>query len=254
MNELLSRRDALAIAGVAAGAVAVRGNTVLAADRRVEAVAFDAFTIFDPRSIVPVVEASFPGRGSALSTAWRMRQFEYCWLRTLTGGYADFWQITGDALDYTCEAEKVALPAAVRARLVEAYLRLDAWPDSAAALKAIADAGIRLAYLSNMTVTMLEANTKNAGLAGLFEAMLSTDAVHAYKPDPRAYGMAEKALRLPRDKIAFAAFGGWDAAGAKAFGFDTFWVNRLGVPAEKLGAQPDARSGALTDLAQYVTR
>jgi 2-haloacid dehalogenase len=252
MPHLLGRRGALAAAGVIA--VGAGGNAARGAGRPVEAIGFDAFTIFDPRSVVPAVEAGFPGKGAELSAAWRTRQFEYCWLRTLSGSYADFWQITGDALDTTFEAAKLELPAVARAKLMDAYLRLDLWPDSAAALKAMAGAGIRLAYLSNMTAAMLEANTKNAGLSGLFEAMLSTDAVRAYKPDPRAYAMAETALGVRRDNIVFAAFGGWDAAGAKTFGLDTFWVNRLGAPIERLGARPDAVGGTLTELARYVTR
>jgi 2-haloacid dehalogenase len=253
MPLLLSRRGVLAITG----AIAARAsclNMVYGAERSIEAVGFDAFTIFDPRSIVPVVEESFPGKGAELSTAWRARQFDYCWLRTLDGSYVDFWQITGDALDYTFEAAKIDLVPAVRTRLMEAHLRLDLWPDSAAALKAMADSGIRLAYVANMTATMLEANTKNAGLGGLFEEMLSTDAVRAYKPDPRAYRMVETTLRVPRDRIVFAAFGGWDAAGAKTFGLDTFWVNRLGAPVDRLGIRPDAAGSTLTQLAQYLGR
>jgi 2-haloacid dehalogenase len=253
MPLLLSRRGGLAITGAIA-ARACCPNMVYGAERSTEAVGFDAFAVFDPRSIIPVVEENFPGKGVELSAAWRARQFDYCWLRTLNGSYIDFWQITGDALDYTFEAAKIDLMPAVRTRLMEAHLRLDPWPDAAAALKAMAGAGIRLAYVANWTATMLEANTKNAGLAGLFEEMLSTDVVRAYKPDPRAYQMVEKTLRVRRDKIVFAAFGGWDSAGAKTFGLDTFWVNRLGAPVERLGVRPDAVGSTLTQLAQYVTR
>ncbi len=252
MTTSLSRRQALALAGATA-ARALGPASAYAGTGGVAAVGFDAFTIFDPRSIDPVVEEAFPGHGPGLATAWRTRQFEYCWLRTLSGRYADFWQITGDALDYVCEAAKVALPPATRARLMEAYLRLAPWPDSAQALRTMAAAGLRLAYLSNMTATMLAENSNNAGIADLFEAMLSTDAVKAYKPDGRAYRMAETALRLPRERIVFAAFGGWDAAGARAFGLDTFWVNRLGQPAEKLGEVADGTGPTLTDLAGYVS-
>jgi 2-haloacid dehalogenase len=218
MRLVFSRRKALA----AAGAVAVQGSVAIAAEPWVQAVALDTFTIFNPRAVVPAVEAAAPGRGVALTAAWRTRQFEYGWLRTLTGGYVDFWQITGDALDYAFEAEKIALPPAARARIMEAHLRLDPWPDAAVSLKAMAEAGLRLAYLANWTQAMLEANTKAAGLTGLFEL--------------------------------FAAFGGWDAAGGKAFGLDTFWVNRLGAPVERLGVRPDAVGGTLTELARYAMR
>jgi 2-haloacid dehalogenase len=248
---LLSRRHALAIVG-ATVAGAVRPTGARASARRIEAIAFDAFTVFDPRSIVPAVEAAFPGKAAEFSLAWRTRQFEYCWLRTLNGRYADFWQVTGEALDYVAEAAQLELRPDVRAKLMDAHLNLKPWPDSARALRTMADAGIRLAYLSNWTEAMMRANTENAALAGLFERMLSTDAVVTYKPDPRAYRMAETALQVPHDKIVFAAFGGWDAAGAKSFGLETFWVNRLKAPFERLDARPDAVGSTLLDLADYV--
>jgi 2-haloacid dehalogenase len=131
-------------------------------------------------------------------------------------------------------------------------MQLRAHPDAAPALQAMRDAGLRLAFLSNMTGAMLEAATKNSALESLFEPPLSTDAVRAYKPDPRAYRMAIDAFGLKREEIAFAAFGGWDAAGAKAFGYTTFWVNRLNLPPEELGTPADGTGPLLGDLAAFV--
>ena len=115
------------------------------------------------------------------------------------------------------------------------------------------EAGIRLAYVSNLTPKMLNTNSQNAGISDLFEHVLSTDRVKAFKTDPRAYQMAENAFKLPRENIVFAAFGGWDAAGSKSFGLNTFWVNRLNAPLEELGVMPDATGASLTELAKYVT-
>ena len=253
-----TRRAFLANAGtaIAVQAVVTGSDSSAAAQKtgnRFKAVAFDAFTIFDPRSVVAAVEESVPGRGDELSATWRTRQFEYCWLRTLNRTYVDFWRVTEEALVFAFKAARIDLRPDVRARLMEAWLRLRPWPDSVAALKTMRDADIRLAYVANFTPEMLKVNTENAGAAGLFEHLLSTDAVRAFKPDPRAYHMAETAFRLPRERIAFAAFGGWDAAGAKSFGLDTFWVNRLDAPLEELGAKPDAVGRTLTELANYVT-
>ena len=114
------------------------------------------------------------------------------------------------------------------------------------------DAGLRLVFLSNMTSAMLAANVAHAGLDGLFERSLTTDAVKAYKPDPRAYQMGIDALGFSKPEIVFAAFGGWDAAGAKSFGYPTFWVNRNNVLPEELGVAPDATGKTLTDLASFV--
>jgi 2-haloacid dehalogenase len=218
----------------------------------VEAIGFDALTIFDPRSAAAAVEESFPGKGKEIFSTWRLRQFEYCWLRTLNRNYADFRQITEEALIFACKSEKAELEASARAKLMEAAFRFKPWPDSVAALKSMRDAGIRLAYVSNLTPEILARLSDAAGITDLFEHRLSTDLVRAFKPDPRAYQMAEKAFGLPRDKILFAAFGGWDAAGAKSFGLSTFWVNRLNAPAEELGIRPDAIGSDLVELAKFV--
>jgi 2-haloacid dehalogenase len=253
-----TRRDLLLASGKAFAAQAVAGvlgapAKARASGGRIKAVAFDAFTVFDILSVDAVIEGIFRGKGMTLGAAWRTKQFEYSWLRTLSRTYVDFWRVTEDALVFTFKAAKIQLTNDTRDRIMLAYLELKAWPDSAPALSAMRAAGIRLVYLSNMTVEMMTANTNQAGLATLFEQALSTDAVKAFKPDPLAYRMAEAALHLPRENILFAAFGGWDAAGAKSFGFETFWVNRLNAPLEELGIKPDATGTTLTDLAEYVT-
>jgi 2-haloacid dehalogenase len=140
-----------------------------------------------------------------------------------------------------------------RAQLIQAYLGLTTWPDVPSALRSLLEAGIRLAFLSNMTAQMLEAGITHAGLEGVFAHVLSTDQRRTYKPDPRAYQMAIDALQLQREDILFAAFAGWDAAGATWFGYPTFWVNRLHLPGEALGVAPDAMGRDLTDVVRFVT-
>jgi 2-haloacid dehalogenase len=218
----------------------------------IKAIAFDGFTTFDPRSVFALAEQLFPGRGAELSNVWRTRQFEYTWLRTVFGRYADFWKVTEDALVFAGKTLKLELSPEQRQRLMQAYLELKSYPDVLPALKSLREAGIRLAFLSNMTPHMLDSAIKSSGLEGIFEPSLSTDRVRVYKPDPRAYQMGIDAFTLKREEIVFAAFGGWDAAGAKLFGYPTFWVNRLNLPIEELGVAPDAIGENLTDLVDFV--
>ena len=82
---------------------------------------------------------------------------------------------------------------------------------------------------------------------GVFDHVLTADRVSAYKPDPRAYRIGLDAFGLNPDQILFAAFAGWDAAGAKSFGYPTFWVNRQNQPAEELVSS--LLSGALLVIA-----
>lgn len=112
---------------------------------------------------------------------------------------------------------------------------------------------MRLALLSNFSPAMLDANICTAGLEGMFEFRLSTDAVRAYKPDPRAYQMGLDAFGLKREEILIAAFAGWDASGAKLFGYPTFWVNRQNQPREQLDASPDGEGLGMTDLVRLLS-
>jgi len=219
---------------------------------RVKAVAFDGFPIIDPRPVAARAEELFPGKGDALMTAWRTRQFEYTWLRTLAGRYQDFWRTTEDALLFAASSTQIRLSPGARDDLMGTFLKLRAWPDAQAALETLRSAGIRMAFLANLTAKMLEAVVSNSGLQDYFSAHLSTDRVRAYKPHPRAYEMGLDAFRAGREEIVFCASAGWDAAGAKLFGYRTFWVNRAQQPYEELGAQPDGMGTGMADLARFV--
>jgi 2-haloacid dehalogenase len=244
-----TRRQFLHAAGAAAAATALPAQ---AAEVRIEAVAFDAFTLFDARSFDAGLAAHFPERAAALGAQWRARVFDYCWLRTITGSYADFAQIADDALTTTARGAKLEISAAARADILGALHHLKIWPDSAEALKTMKSAGLRLAPLSNFTEAMLRDNVKAAGIADLFDHLLSTDAARAYKPAPAAYHLAETAFRKPKASIAFAAFGGWDAAGARRYGFKTWWINRLEAPRDELPAAPDVEARTLAELAAQL--
>lgn len=223
-----------------------------AASPRFKAVAFDYFVLFNPDSVVPEVERVFPGKGREFTALWRTRQFEYAWLRSMTDRYADFLAVTDDALVYTASAMRLELTAENRRRLLDAYLHLALWPDTVDALRRLKASGVRVITIANFSPAMLRANAENAGIAGFFDALVSTDANHTYKPDPRAYRLGIERLHLAQPDILFAAFGGWDAAGAKSFGYPTFWVNRFGQPYEELGIRPDATSVNLDGLLGYV--
>lgn len=248
-----SRRTFLAVA--AAGlAVGVRRAAAQPRPPRFAAVAFDGFPVIDPRPVAARAEALFPGAGPALMDAWRARQFEYTWLRTLSDSYVDFGRVTEDALVYAARQRKLELTADAKAQLLHGFLELRAWPDAGAALKTLRAAGLRLAFLSNMTEAMLDAAVKNAGLDGVFEPHLSTDRVRAFKPDPRAYRMGPEAFGLEREQILFVASAGWDAAGARRFGYPTFWVNRNAQPVEELGVVPDGIGPDMASLVEFALR
>lgn len=251
-RQLLKFMAAGVTSGVATGLFANSALAQTARNPNIKAIAFDAFPIFDPRPIFALVETLFPGNGKALSAAWRIRQFEYQWLRALAGQYVDFWQATEQGLIFAAKQLKLELNSDNREQLMSTYLNLKPWPDVIPALKQLKQSKIRLAFLSNMTPEMLTTNMHNSGLDEYFEHVISTDSAKTYKPDPRAYQLGVDILKLKREEIAFAAFAGWDVAGAKWFGYPTFWVNRAGFLAEELGVTPDGTGKTLDQLASFV--
>ncbi len=250
----LSRRRFMGLAAAClAGQHLFYGSSALAAGTaRYKAVAFDAFPIFDPRPIFARVKKLFPDKGQELSALWRSRQFEYTWLRTAGGQYRNFWDVTEDALIYAADSLSLNLSTDKRRQLMNAYLELKAYQDVKPTLQSLKDAGVRLAFLSNMTTEMLDAGIKNSGLDGMFEFLLSTDGVKTYKPDPRAYQMGVEAFGLKKQEIVFTAFAGWDAVGAKWYGYPTVWVNRLNFKAEKMDMQVDALGNDLDVLKRFI--
>jgi 2-haloacid dehalogenase len=168
------------------------------------------------------------------------------------GRYVDFSRLTEDALTYAASAMQVEPTAGQKRQLVEAYLQLTPWPDTADALRRLRESNVRVITIANLSPSMLQANADHAGLTTLFDALISTDVNHTYKPDPRAYQLGVDHLRVAKENIVFAAFGGWDAAGAKSFGYPTVWVNRFNQPAEELGFRPDRTVTDLKGLLDFV--
>jgi len=219
---------------------------------RYSAVALDYFVLFNPESVITEVDRVVPGKARAFVDIWRNRQFEYSWLRSLTQRYVDFFAVTEDALVFAASSMDVQLTESQRRRIMDAYLELKPWPDTAAALRRLKAANVRIVALANFSPMMLRANADHAGLSSLFEALISTDESRTYKPDPRAYQLGVAHLALTKEEIVFAAFGGWDAAGAKSFGYPTVWVNRFNQPPEQLSVTADRTVRDLDGLVDFV--
>jgi 2-haloacid dehalogenase len=251
----MDRRAFIGSAGAALSVAALHPTASgIVAAPPIRAVAFDGYGVFDPTAVIAVAEAVLPGKGRDFVAAWRARMFDYQWLRTLGGRYVDFAQTAGDSLSFTLKALALSVRAEDRDRMLDAQLTLTPWADAAAQIARMRRAGLRLAFLSNMTERMLDDGARRAGLRDQFELVLSTDRVRAAKPDPRAYRMAVDAFGLHPDEIAFVAFAGWDAAGATWFGYPTAWLNRSAQPVEELDATPRAVCGNLSDVAEFVTK
>jgi len=159
-------------------------------------------------------------------------------------------------------------------RIMEKYLHLDLYPDAMAALAAMKDK--KLAILSNGSPGMLNALVQNSGLDRVLDATISVDASRIFKPSPQAYTLIETTLcTSPRD-VLFVSSNPWDACGAKSFGLNVAWIERvtpeamalacvksdlvtpltmfkaLRTQVDELGVTPDHRIHALSELPTLV--
>jgi 2-haloacid dehalogenase len=218
----------------------------------VRAVVFDAYgTLFDVASASERAKETLGERWQPLAELWRAKQLQYTWLRSLMGRHADFWRVTGDALDFSLEALGIADPG-LRPRLMSLYERLGAYPEARPALERLRARGLRLAILSNGAPRMLAAAAESAGLAALLDAILSVEEVGVYKPSPSVYRLALDRLKLWPAEIAFVSANGWDACGARAAGLRVAWCNRTGQPRERIPEPPDAEIRSLAELPELV--
>jgi len=189
---------------------------------------FDAYgTLFDVHSAVARFKGEIGEHAEPMSDMWRIKQLEYTWTRTLMGEYRDFRVLTAEALDYAA-ARFGGISGAVRAKLIAAYERLDAFPDAAPTLRRLKDAGARTAILSNGTPDMLENAVQSAGLSSLIDRILSVNAARKFKTAPETYALVDAAFGAPHHTVSFQSSNRWDIAGATKFGFRTVWVNRAG--------------------------
>lgn len=220
----------------------------MAAFSNVAACVFDAYgTLYDFNSAAARCRDRLGGKADELSALWRLKQLQYTWLRSLMGAYAPFWQVTGEALDFSMTSLGLS-GADLRSQLMDCYKNIEPFPEVPGVLARIKEKGMRLAILSNGSPDMLDAAAKHAKLDRVLEVSLSVDAVKIFKPDRRVYQLATEHFGLPAGRIAFFSSNGWDAHGAQQFGFQTVWLNRTGQPREHLPGAPTHESKMLDDL------
>ena len=218
----------------------------------IRACVFDAYgTLFDVAAAAARCADALGGRAQPLAQLWRDKQLQYSWLRGLQGRHADFWQVTGDALDYALETLGID-DRALRERLMGLYLALDAFPEVPAVLRRLKDAGLVTAILANGSPRMHAAAVAAARLGGLVDHVLSVEAVGVFKPHPKVYQLALDRLGLPAAAIAFLSSNGWDAYAASAFGMQVVWCNRIGQQRERLPGAPDREITTLAELPALV--
>lgn len=219
---------------------------------------FDAYgTLFDVAAAARQAAgepefAQLRDNWSELANHWRLKQLQYTWLRAITDAHTDFWQVTQDGLDWALEACGLDGDPALRQRLLDLYWQLQAYPEVPAMLRALKDAGLNTAILSNGSPAMLEGAVQSAGLEAVLDDVLSVESVGIFKPDARVYDLVGQRFGCARDEVLFVSSNGWDAAGASGYGFVTAWVNRAGEPVDRLPWTPAHQLSDLTNIPELA--
>ncbi|SPE24095.1 (S)-2-haloacid dehalogenase 4A [Burkholderiales bacterium] len=214
----------------------------------IRACVFDAYgTLFDVASATLRCSDVLGDKAASLARLWRDKQLQYTWLRTIQGRHADFWQVTGDALDFAMDEMQISGPG-LRGRLMGLYRRLDAFPEVPDVLRELKQTGLAVAILSNGSPSMLTEAVESAGIGRYLDAILSVEEVGAFKPHPKVYQCAADRLQIPAGQICFQSSNAWDAYAASAFGMRVVWCNRYGQRPERLPGAPDAEIRTLAQL------
>ena len=220
---------------------------------------FDAYgTLFDVAAAArqAAAEPEFPQLRNTwmeLANQWRLKQLQYTWLRAITDAHTDFWEVTQNGLDWALEATKLDGDDKLRQRLLDLYWELQAYPEVPAMLKALKNAGMNTAILSNGSPDMLNGAVQSAGLGEVLVDVLSVESVGIFKPDARVYDLVGARFNCERNEVLFVSSNGWDAAGATGYGFTTAWVNRAGEPVDRLPLKPQHILSDLTTIPELAT-
>jgi len=223
-------------------------------------IAFDAYeTLFDVYSMGELAEKLFPGHGQALSLMWRYRQIEYTRLVTMSDPnpegskyYLPFWELTIRSLRYVCKRMGLNLSGENEKQLMDQYAKLSSFEDSLNVLREIKNRGISTAILSNGSREMLATVVESNGLKSYLDQVVTIEDVRLFKTAPQAYELLLKAFPVKKDEVLFVSSNAWDALAAKWYGYDVFWVNRLGHPFEEIGEQPNYEGNSLSKVLDVI--
>ena len=223
-------------------------------------IAFDAYgTLFDVYSMGQLAEELFPGQGQSMTLMWRDRQIEYTRLVTMSDPnpagskhYLPFWELTILSLRYVCKRMDLNLTEQSEKRLMDQYAKLTSFDDSLKVLKTIKEKGLSTAILSNGSREMLTTVVESNGLKPYLDQVVTIEDVRLFKTAPQAYGLLLKTFPVKKEEILFVSSNAWDALAAKWYGFDVFWVNRLGHPFEEIGEKPNYEGNSLSKVLEVV--
>ena len=209
---------------------------------------FDAYgTLFDVHAAIARHRAEAGPDADRMSEIWRSKQLEYSWTLTLAGRYRDFWTLTQRALDFAL-ARVPSVPKELKPKLLDAYFKLDAFPDARAILRTLKSRGHKTGILSNGSPDMLKGAVDGAAVVDDLDVVLSVDVLKMFKPRPEVYALVTDHFQCNPGDVTFVSSNRWDVMAGTSVGFRTMWVNRSKMPDEYLDFPPEQTLGDLSGL------
>lgn len=189
---------------------------------------FDAYgTLMDLAPMVERFRDDLGDKAESLFKLWRRRQLEISWLPRQMISKADFWLVTGEALDEAMSFFGLN-DHALRSRLMQTWLEPAMYPDVSDTLARLRTAGLKTAVLSNGTREMLAAGLRYSGLGSALDAVLSVEDAGVFKPEAAVYKLVLTHFGIRPQAVCFVSGNAWDVSGAARSGFQVVWINRGG--------------------------
>jgi len=219
----------------------------------VKACVFDAYgTLFDFASAAKSCRDVLGDKADALTALWRDKQLQYSWLRAVQGRHADFWQVTGDGLDYALETLAIEQPG-LRDRLMALYLALATFPEVPAMLRKLKQAGMRTRHIVERLAAHARGDRhRRQDRRAARRRALGRGGGRSTSRTPPSISSRFDRLGVPAGAIAFQSSNAWDAHAASAFGMQVVWCNRYGQRRERLPGAPDREIRSLAELPGLV--
>ncbi|MBS62867.1 haloacid dehalogenase type II [Salinisphaera sp.] len=205
-------------------------------------------TLLDLAPLDPVFESLF-GDADARKR-WFASLLHWSTVTTLTGEYRDFSQLADACLDAMAGSEELSNDA--KQQVFDTIAQLTPHPEVPDALAMLREHGFKLVALTNSAQKTVDQQFANAGLAPLFDHVLSVDHARKYKPHPAAYAVAANALDCDLFSLRLIAAHDWDITGAIRAGCAGAFVARNGETVNPVGEAPDILGSDLGEVAQRI--
>jgi 2-haloacid dehalogenase len=215
------------------------------------AIAFDVNeTLLDLRALDAPFEQVFGD--AAARVQWFQQLLQSALVSTVTDAYADFGTVARAALEMVAARRGRELTGDDASLILGTIRRLPPHPEVRDALGRLRDGGFRLATLTNSTEAVAQAQLEYAGLASLFQRILSADSVRRLKPAPEPYRFAAGELGVEVGQLCLVAAHAWDVAGALRAGCRAAFVARPGAVLDPLAPMPEIVASDLGDTADRL--